>query len=62
MTSNVSMEMVGKSAEGRELKVIKICRDGCGKKPIIFIEGGEKKRSNVVDVAEHVIAQLINQC
>ena len=36
--------MVGKSAEGRELKVIKICRDGCGKKPIIFIEGGEKKR------------------
>ena len=44
MTSNVSMEMVGKSAEGRELKVIRICRDGCGKKPIIFIEGGEKKR------------------
>ena len=37
----VSVDVVGTSAEGRNLSVVKICQGGCGKKPIIFIEAGD---------------------
>ena len=36
----VETEVIGQSWEGRELKIIKICKDGCGKKPAIWIDGG----------------------
>ena len=37
----VSVDVIGASAEGRNLSVVKICQGGCGKKPIIFIEAGD---------------------
>lgn len=33
-------EVIGQSWEGRDLKIIKICKGGCGKKPAIWIDGG----------------------
>ena len=33
-------EVVGYSFEGRKMQVIKICKDGCGNKPAIWIDGG----------------------
>ena len=36
----VETEVIGQSWEGRDLKIIKICKDGCGNKPAIWIDGG----------------------
>ena len=39
----VSTEVIGQSYEGRDMRVIKICGGGeCGKKPGMYIEGGEE--------------------
>ena len=37
----VETEVIGQSWEGRDLKILKICQGGCGKKPAIWIDGGE---------------------
>ena len=34
------MKVIGQSWEGRDLKIVKICRGGCGNKPAIWIDGG----------------------
>ena len=40
---SVSTEVIGQSYEGRDMRVIKICGGGeCGKKPGMYIEGGEE--------------------
>lgn len=36
----VETEVIGYSFEGRKMQVIKICKDGCGIKPAIWIDGG----------------------
>ena len=36
----VSGKVIGQSWEGRDLKILKICRGGCGNKPAIWIDGG----------------------
>jgi len=36
----VSTESVGKSYEGTEMRVVKVCRGGCGDKPAAWIDGG----------------------
>ena len=36
----VTVKSIGKSYEGRNLTLIKVCKGGCGKKPAIFIDGG----------------------
>jgi len=36
----VSTESVGKSYEGRDMRVAKICKGGCGNKPAVWIDGG----------------------
>ena len=33
-------EIIGQSYEGRDLKIIKICKGGCGNKPAIWLDGG----------------------
>ena len=38
----VETEVIGQSWEGRDLKIIKICKDGCGNKPAIWIDGGSR--------------------
>ena len=39
----VSTEVIGQSHEGRDMRVLKVCGGGeCGKKPGMYIEGGEE--------------------
>lgn len=33
-------EVIGTSYEGRDMKVLKLCKDGCGNKPAIWLDGG----------------------
>ena len=33
-------EIIGNSYEGRVLKVLKICKGGCGNKPAVWLDGG----------------------
>lgn len=34
-------EVIGKSYEGRDMKIIKICQGGCGHKPAVWLDGGK---------------------
>jgi len=36
----VDVESIGKSYEGRPMRVIKVCKNGCGNKPAMWIDGG----------------------
>ena len=36
----VSIETIGQSFEGRDMRVAKVCRGGCKNKPSIWIDGG----------------------
>ena len=36
----VETEVIGQSWEYRDLKIIKICKGGCGNKPAMWIDGG----------------------
>lgn len=36
----VSIESIGKSYEGRDMKVVKVCKEGCGRKKAVWIDGG----------------------
>ena len=40
----IETEVIGQSWEGRDLKIIKICKDGCGNKPAIWIDGGRHQQ------------------
>ena len=40
-------EIIGQSYEGRDLKIIKICKGGCGNKPAIWLDGGMYVRQNI---------------
>jgi len=36
----VTTEEIGQSGEGRSMRVAKVCRNGCGNKPAVWIDGG----------------------
>ena len=36
----VETEVIGHSYEGRKMQILKICKEGCGVKPAIWIDGG----------------------
>jgi len=36
----VSTEIIGQSGEGRDMRVLSVCRGGCGNKPAAWIDGG----------------------
>lgn len=36
----VSVESIGKSYEGVDMRVLKVCQGGCGQKPAMWIDGG----------------------
>ena len=40
MFPHVSTEVIGQSLEGQDLRLIKLCRDGCGTKPAVYLQGG----------------------
>ena len=41
----VETEVIGQSWEYRDLKIIKICKGGCGNKPAIWLDGGMKSKT-----------------
>ena len=45
-SGHVSVETIGESHEKRKIRVVKVCkgREGCGKKPAIWIDGGMHAR------------------
>ena len=36
----VSTEVIGTSFEGRNMRVVKVCKGGCGNKKAVWIDGG----------------------
>ena len=36
----VKTESIGKSGEGRDMRVVSVCRGGCGDKPAVWVDGG----------------------
>ena len=41
----VSSEVIGQSYEGRDLRLLKICTDGCNDaKPAMYIDGGDDEK------------------
>jgi len=47
----VSTQSVGKSYEGRDMRLAKICRGSCGEKPAVWIDGGIHAREWVSPAA-----------
>ena len=43
----VETEVIGQSWEYRDLKIIKICKGGCGNKPAIWLDGGKNSKQEV---------------
>ena len=36
----VSTDSIGKSSEGTEMRIAKVCKGGCGNKKAVWIDGG----------------------
>ena len=36
----VTVESIGESYEGQDMRVAKVCRGGCGDKPAMWVDGG----------------------
>lgn len=47
----VSTEVIGQSYEGRDMRVVKVCRGGCGDKKAVWIDGGIHAREWVSPAA-----------
>jgi len=47
----VSTEIVGQSYEGRDIRVVKVCKGGCGSKKAVWIDGGIHAREWVSPAA-----------
>ena len=47
----VSTEVIGQSFEGRDMRVVKVCRGGCGDKKAVWIDGGIHAREWVSPAA-----------
>ena len=41
------IEVVGQSYEGRDIKVAKVCKGGCGNKKAVWIDGGIHARFTI---------------
>merc|ERR1712002_423674 len=47
----VSTEVIGQSYEGRDMRVVSVCRGGCGEKKVVWIDGGIHAREWVSPAA-----------
>ena len=54
----MSIDVIGQTYEGRDQKVVKICRDGCGTKSVMYIEGGIHAREWM---SPAVVTYMINE-
>eukprot|EP00095_Tigriopus_kingsejongensis_P005647 maker-scaffold695_size110128-snap-gene-0.19 protein:Tk05647 transcript:maker-scaffold695_size110128-snap-gene-0.19-mRNA-1 annotation:"unnamed protein product" len=55
---DVSTEIIGQSYEGRDMRLISICRGGCGNKPAMWVDGGIHAREWI---SPATVTYLINQ-
>jgi len=56
----VALEVIGKSYEGADMTVVKICKGGCGNKPAMWIDGGIHAREWITPaVVTFMIRQLV---
>ena len=54
-----STEVIGQSFEGTDMRLMKICKDGCGNKPAMWIDGGIHAREWIAHAAVmYMIKQL----
>jgi hypothetical protein len=44
----VTTEVIGQSFERREMRVVSLCRGGCGRKPAVWIDAGNSSPSMLV--------------
>ena len=54
----MSVEVIGHTYEGREHRVVKICRDGCGAKNVMYVQGGIHAREWM---SPAVVTYMINE-
>ena len=55
-------ETIGESYEGRKMRVLKICKEACGSKPAMWIDGGIHAREWITPaVATWIIKELIEE-
>ena len=50
--------MIGQTWEGREQKLLKICRGGCGNKPAMYLHGGTHAREWI---SPATVAYFVNE-
>ena len=56
----VSKESIGKSYEGSDMKILIVCRGGCGDKPAMWVDGGIHAREWISPaVATYMMMELV---
>jgi len=56
----VTIQSIGKSFEGQDMRVLSVCRGGCGHKPAIWVDGGIHAREWIAPaVATFLVQQLV---
>ena len=56
----VSTESIGKSYEGSDMRILKVCRGGCGDKPAMWVDGGIHAREWISPaVATYMMMELV---
>ena len=56
----VSTESIGKSYEGSDMRILKVCRGGCRDKPALWVDGGIHAREWISPaVATYMMMELV---
>ena len=55
------MESIGQSYEGRDMRVLKVCRGGCGNKPAMWIDGGIHAREWISPASVMWVAKQLTE-
>ena len=56
----VTVESIGESYEGQDMRVAKVCRGGCGDKPAMWVDGGIHAREWIAPaVNTYLLKELV---